>query len=51
MIRILKKIKEIPGRVRDHETKCGRNETRTEVYEKEQTRDSKNQNTLNDEIF
>ena len=52
MMRILKKIKEkIPGRVRNHETKRGKNKTRTEVYKKEQIRDSKNQNILNDEIF
>lgn len=51
MMRILKKIKEkIPGRVRNHETKRGKNKTRTEVYKKEQIRDSKNQNIL-DEIF
>lgn len=52
MMRILKKIKEkIPGRVRNHETKRGKNKTRTEVYKKEHIRDSKNQNILNDEIF
>lgn len=52
MMSILKKIKEkILGRVRNHETKCGKNKTRTEVYKKEQIRDSKNQNILNDEIF
>lgn len=35
MIRIFKKIKEIFGRVRDYEIKCGRNEIRIEVYVKE----------------
>lgn len=50
MIWMLKRMKEeIPGRVRNHETKCGRNKTRTEVHMKK-NRDFKYQNIFNDEI-